>query len=184
MTVRRPRPINHARTGAGRGIDRRTAFVSKKQGLRPLAVKAKALGAENGRPCSRYAPPLTKPARFLTVLAIARLQVIAVLQGGLRRQLLAALLPDDVLGVPGWPVASRSPVRFSCSPCAAAARWSAAASSAEDANVVLPGVEPSRILAARPRGARRLRDSTLSTRGIFNNERNGPHLRQRRKAAS
>src|SRR5258708_8325932 len=35
-------------------------------------------------------------------------------------------------------------------------------------------VEPSRILAARPRGARRLRDSTLSTGGIFNNERNGP----------
>src|SRR5258707_12376310 len=37
-----------------------------------------------------------------------------------------------------------------------------------------PIVEPSRILAARPRGARRLRDSTLSTGGIFNNERNGP----------
>jgi hypothetical protein len=47
-----------------------------------------------------------------------------------------------------------------------------------------PIVEPSRILAGRPRGARRLRDSTLSTRGIFNNERNGPHQRQRRKAAS
>src|ERR1700682_2432975 len=44
-----------------------------------------------------------------------------------------------------------------------------------------PFVEPSGILAARPR-ARRLHESRLSTAGIFNKEWNGPHLRQLEKS--
>jgi hypothetical protein len=62
---------------------------------------------------------------------------------GSKRQFIAGLLREHVLGIPVRPVdIVLAAVRFSCSPCAAAARRSAVARSLDDANVVSASTRP------------------------------------------